>query len=526
MTFDRTLRATVVALLVGVLVVATGMPALAASQCKGSIHDPYVSPERQQFLETDPYEGVTVDVLTLNATVADPLYDFADTWSELTGGEVNITEVPLSSFHQKIFTDLITGMGNYDAFLTAAWYYGDYFKGPRNYIVPIEKYMDDPKLAYWCPEAVPAAIKQLLRWDGKWYGVHNDNDGQAFYYREDILSNEEYRDRFENEYGYRYHLPPRDHQEVIDIAQFFNGWDWDNDGSEDFGFTGHFKVGGQGMFHYMTWAAPYVIQPDNPYFFFNPDTMEPLIDSPGHLKALRDLRRLVNAGPDAMMAWTLGEAWDLFLKGDAVVTFTWGDLGSLAQNPEESKVQGTLGVSVLPGVERAYNPLEGEWNEFDEPNVVGNNIGGSWHGVISRYADNPEAAYDYFAFQARADNQFWLQLRGWTGVDLGSSFVVLEEYGGSSSIEDWTEQGWNASDAREMSKGYYGNLNADQFFNLLRIPGAEEYARAIDVVVSSSLTGDMEPREALNKLDRRFEAITERQGRESQKKHYEAMLAQ
>jgi len=507
-----------------VLSIVSSVQVHAADNLKGSVDDPYVSPERKQFIKKKPYEGTTIDIMAPSAIIADPLYPLADTWSKMTGGEVNITEVPLSSFHQKIFTDLVTGMAQYDAYLTAAWFYGDYFKGPRDYIVPIKQFMDDPKHPYWCQSCVPAAIEQLLKWNGNWYGVHFDNDGQAFYYRKDILTKEKYRDRFEDEFGYRYQVPPRDHQEIIDIAQFFNGWDWDNDGSKDNGFTGHFKVGGQGMFHFMTWAAPYVIQPDNKFFWFNPDTMEPLISSPGHLKSLRDLQKLVDAGPEAMMAWTLGESWNHFKKGDAVLTFTWGDLGTQAQNEEASNVKGKLGVSTLPGVEKAYDPIDSEWNEFDKANVVGNNIGGSWHGVIARHSPNKEATYDFLAWAARPDNQFWMQTEGWTGVDIGSSFVVLEEYGGSASIEDYKEAGWSENDAREMSKGYYGNLTQDQFFNLLRIPGANEYARAVDVTISSVLTGDIEAKAGLNKLKRRFNAITERQGIENQKKQYEAML--
>jgi len=511
--------------LVAGLVLAAPMSVLAQEECKGTPDDPYISPERQEFLEGEPYKGKTINILAPKTTVSKPLYDFAKQWRKETGGKVNITEVPLATFHQKIFTDLITGMGQYDGFLTASWYYGDYFEGTR-YIVPIEQYMEDPKMPYWCPGTVSPAIEQLMKWGGEWYGLPNDNDGQAFYYRKDILQKEEYKEEFEDEYGYTYHLPPRDHQEIIDIAQFFNEWDWDEDGKKDYGFTGHFKVGGQGMFHYMTWAAPYVISPENKYFWFNPDTMEPLVNSAGHLRALNDLKELVEAGPRAMMAWTLGEAWDLFLKGDAVVAFTWGDLGALAQDEETSKVKGKIGVSVLPGTMEAYNPIDDEWVEFDEPNVVGNNIGGSWHGVISKYSDNPQMTYDYFAYMSKIDNAFWNQMRGWTGVDVGRSFAFLERHGGSASVEDFTEQGWSENGAIEMSKGYHENFYADQQFNLLRIPGAEEYARAVDVIISQVLSGDADPKKALDKLADRFNDITARHGRESQKEYYKQMLGE
>ena len=50
-------------------------------------------------------------------------------------------------------------------------------------------------------------------------------------------------------------------EEVLEIAQFFNGKDWNEDGDPDNGITLHLKVGGQGFFHFMALSAPYVVHP-------------------------------------------------------------------------------------------------------------------------------------------------------------------------------------------------------------------------------------------------------------------------
>ncbi|NIN66835.1 MAG: ABC transporter substrate-binding protein, partial [Anaerolineae bacterium] len=79
--------------------------------------------------------------------------------------------------------------------------------------------------------------------------------------------------------------------------QFFNGKDWNEDGDPDNGIALHLKVAGQGFFHFMSLSAPYVVLPypgDPPtqvtqyhnVYWFNPETMEPLINSPGHVRAL------------------------------------------------------------------------------------------------------------------------------------------------------------------------------------------------------------------------------------------------
>ena len=50
--------------------------------------------------------------------------------------------------------------------------------------------------------------------------------------------------------------------------------------------------------------------------------MTPLINSPGHVKALEFLQELHQTGPSAQVSWSLGEAWDDFLRGKAVFVFS------------------------------------------------------------------------------------------------------------------------------------------------------------------------------------------------------------
>ena len=79
-------------------------------------------------------------------------------------------------------------------------------------------------------------------------------------------------------------------------------------------------------------SAPFVIGPTNPgLYWFDPQNMRPLIESPGHVRALEVLVDLVQFGPREMLGWESGKSWDYFLAGRAALTFTWGDLGALAR---------------------------------------------------------------------------------------------------------------------------------------------------------------------------------------------------
>ena len=59
-------------------------------------------------------------------------------------------------------------------------------------------------------------------------------------------------------------------------------------------------------------------------YWFDPVDMKPLINSPGHVKALEFLQELHKTGPAAQVGWSLGEAWDYFLRGKAVFVLLLG----------------------------------------------------------------------------------------------------------------------------------------------------------------------------------------------------------
>jgi multiple sugar transport system substrate-binding protein len=517
-----------IATLLLVLLVATSTAVFANGQKgqQGGQQQDTQGGERQWAEAPDTW-GDQVDMMTLKATVSQPLFRFADMWEEERGqgATVNITEVPIGNFHQKIFTDLVTGRGQYDAFLTASWYTGDYFAGDQ-YIYSLEQFRQSDEFDHpqWDPETVLPAMRDLYKWDGRWVGVPNDNDGQVMYYRKDILSNSQFQQQFQEEMGYELPNPPQTIEEYLDVAEFFDGKDWDNDGSSDHGVSMHLKVNAQGMFHFMSWAAPYVVSPENERFWFSAEDFEPLVNSPGHVAALEDLMELVQYGPEGMISWTLGESWDLFLKGDAVITFTWGDLGALAQDTEESSVKGKIGAAHMPGTMRAYDPIDGQWVEFDEPNKVGNTTGGSWHGVISTLSDAPHATYDYLAYMATEENAFWNFTRGWTGVDPGRTFAFLEP-NGTASVEAYAEQGWNESDVQSYTNAFYNNFTNEHQLPYLMIPGANRYWRALDVQLNEAVSGQKSAEEALQTAYENFQKITERRGREQQLRLFKESLS-
>ncbi len=501
-------------------------PSRAANLIDSAPEAPYespITPERVAFLRTKPYKGTTLNILVAKITVGDCLKHYVPQWEEQTGGKVNVAEVPIDSLHQQIFSDLSSGLGKYDAYMTGCWFYGDFFVPNDPYIISTEKFLADPKHAYWDPDQWIPSMRKLYSWNGKIYGTLMDGDAQALYFRKDVFAKKDVQDKFKAKYNYDLPAPPKTTKEYHDITDFFTGWDWNGDGQNDWGISLHAKVNEQGFFHFLTLSAPFVISPDNKYYFFNPETMKPLINSEGHLRALEDYVKFLANGPREQIAWTLGQGWDLFLAGHSATEPTWGDLPTLAQDPKTSKVQGKMGAAPLPGTTEAFNPITGQWKKYDL-NQVGNTNGGTWHCVISRLSKKQEATYDFLSLMANKKNALWNAATGWTGVQPGMKFEYFPPVG-TGNIAEWKALGWNEDDAVEYLKAYYAVLAAPVQQEYLRIPGAAEYWHELDVNISAVLGGQMQPKAALDATAAAWEKITDRYGRDKQKALYQASFA-
>ncbi len=481
-----------------------------------------ITKERVEFLKTKPYKGQTINILVLKATVGDGLKYWVPKWEEETGGKVNVAEVPIDTLHQQIFSDLQT-THRYDAYMTGAWFYGDFFVPKEPYIIEVGPYLKDPKYPYWNPDDWIPAMRTLYSWQGKVYGVLFDGDCQILYYRRDVFDKAENQQKFKDKVGYDFPNPPKTAKEMYDVANFFTGWDWNGDGQNDWGIALHAKVNEQGFFHFLTLAAPYVCSPNNKYFWFNPETMKPLINSEGHLRALEEYVKFLPCGPKEAISWTLGQGWNLFLAGQAVMEPTWGDLPTFAQDAKESKVRGKVGATIIPGTTEAYDPIKSQWDKFDL-NSCGNVNGGSWHCVISRFSKKKDPTYDFLAFMATKKNALYNCTHGFTGVQPGMKFEYFPPVG-TGKVEEWVEQGWDPDEAKRYLDAYYQNLSLPVQESYLRIPGAAEYWHELDVRLSAVLAGQTQPKAALDDCSQAWERITERYGRDKQKKLYAESFA-
>jgi len=467
------------------------------------------------------FAGQHVTVLVVDGqAIGGPLLELKQEYEAATGAALEIVRLPHEELFANLLSDLTNGTGRYDACIAGAWWLGELVGG--NYIISYDSYYKDPRFPAWDIAEVLPAPRSLLEFGGHKYMVANDHDGQVMYYRRDLLADPQHRAAFQKAHGYPLAVPATWNQ-FRDVAEYFNGKDLNGDGEPDHGVLLPLRVGAQGMFHFMSLSAPFVIGPDNPrQYWFDPQTMKPLLDSPGHVRALTALVDLVQFGPKEMLKWDLGRGWDYFLSGRAALTLTWGDLGALAQQPG-SRVRGNVGSAQLPGTLEYYDVGRHKWVKTERPNRVGNNTGGSWAGVISRSSKAPAATYYLLALMASEPKSRVYAARGWDGIDPGRRYHLLPPKG-TGRLDDYLKAGWDSADVRDFLQAYDDTFSNPLQLPYLRIPGAFSYWQSLDLRLAAATTGQLSPQAALKAASVDFEEITVRLGRHAQRSAFRASL--
>jgi multiple sugar transport system substrate-binding protein len=281
------------------------------------------------------FAGQKVTVIATKSAISVALLEVKEEFEAATGAQLDIVRMPGVEHYPTIISDMTNHTGRYDASIAAAWWVGDMVAG--GHLLSYEKFYNDPRFPKWDIDDVLPGPRTLLSYGGKKYMVAYDHDGQVLYYRRDLLNDPRHQAAFKQKYGYPLAVP-QTWAQLRDEAQYFNGQDLNGDGTPDHGIVLALLPGSQGMFNYMTLSASFVIGPTNArLYWFDPQTMEPLIRSPGHARALEAFVDLVKSGPREMLTWDHGRGWDHFLRGVRAQLGRPRRAGSAAGQPSQGQ---------------------------------------------------------------------------------------------------------------------------------------------------------------------------------------------
>ena len=453
--------------------------------------------------------GVNLVVATqVGPQIASPMQNFWQEWGAKTGGTVEVQEFPFGDLFEKIRTGYLSGASPFDIIVYASDWAGD-IMGP-GYVLEVPQAVQD-QIGY--AYLIPTYRDRILQWGGKVYAMPYDGDAHNVYYRRDLLTNADLNAEFSAAYGYDMPVPIQTWDQYVDIAEFFNGKEVD--GQTIYGAGTAFKRKAQSYWTFLGLAAPYSKVPGDPAYFFDADTMEPLINNPGFVEALNVYIALSKAGPPDVINWDVGDIRGNFPAGNLALGIDWGDVGPLAADPNSSVVTGKWGSMVHPGVDRYWDTKQGAW--VDKYNQAPYHAFGGWVSSVSATTARPECAFDFAAFMGNQNMSQFL-------VTYPGGGVNPHFFSDLNNLDPWLELGMTEGEANEYLATIRDTINHPNAVIDLRITGAAEYFDALDTQLSRAVAGEVDAQTALDEVAVQWNAITDRLGRDQQLAQYRAML--
>jgi multiple sugar transport system substrate-binding protein len=224
-------------------------------------------------------------------------------------------------------------------------------------------------------------------------------------------------------------------------------------------------------------AAAYACHPRQESPLFDPLTMEPRIASPPFVVALEEWRQEQATGQDAAADNSMLESR------------RWAE---------------------LPGADRVFNQSTAQWEPMPSPRRVPMLSGGTLISVTNS-SRNAASAFELASWLASSEiapqlisaNSPWLPCRR-SNLITPNRWLAASAAGSPSKIASVLETA----------------LSRDDCLVVPQIPGVDEYLTELATSVDAALRGEQEPTDALQQAAAQWNRITDRRGRDAQRRAY------
>jgi multiple sugar transport system substrate-binding protein len=308
--------------------------------------------------------------------------------------------------------------------------------------------------------------------------------------------------------------PPTTWEEFDKLARFFQGRDWDGDGTSDYGVA--LALGpdteGLGEATFLARAASLGQHRDQYSFLFDADTMAPRIASPPFVEALRDQAALKESGPPEMAAFNAEAMRRAFRQGRVAMLIDRAERAARWGNGK------AIGVAPLPGSKRVYDPERKLWEteaKLNRPSYLP--FGGGWLVGIARTLTGlrREAAIDFARYLISPETSARVRVdRAFPMVPVRMSQL------GQGLADPRSTPGVNP---RQWSDAVHSTLVAERVIPGLRIPQANRYLADLGQEQQDVIQGEP-PESALQSVAKLWSSRTADLGTEPQLWHYRRSL--
>ncbi len=488
---------------------AAAAPAVAADYSRFGIPADLPGTCSYEAIDAKDYSGRTLNIITHAVPViGEPTALHAKQFEELTGAKVSVVHVPFGDLFQRILIPFQTGQNAYDVL-----FYGSLWIGDLNpFLAPVpDAYRESTGM-----KDVTRNYIDVAKWGDQMVQYPIDGDRHYLKYRADMFENPEMQAKFKEATG-RDLTVPATWEEYNEVAKVFSGWDWDGDGNPNYGSAEVAKRDDLMFSAFISRAAPYAKNPNvKGGFFFDLETMEPLINSPGFV---RGLELFVAASKDWAPGganFGLGDEIFAFGGGQSLMSYSWDDAFVQAQQAD-SPIRNKVAAAPLPGAREVWNRKTNQWDRFEEPNRAPY-ITWGWTSAVSAKSKNQDMAFDYLCFFSNEAN---------TLSDLQVGRFGVNPYRTSHfDPAMWTDKlGWDA----DLAKSYVETLSGmdtsqNRVFDL-RVPGVNQFMTSMATGVASAIAGQATPQAALDQVAKEWKDIVDRIGVDKVREAYARVVA-
>ncbi|MEX0938126.1 MAG: extracellular solute-binding protein [Pirellulales bacterium] len=259
-------------------------------------------------------------------------------------------------------------------------------------------------------------------------------------------------------------------------------------------------------------AAAYAKHPHDYATLFDAQTMEPRIDGPPFVRALRELAES-NRGDVATKRYDPHEARRAVYEGRAALAWGW----PTAADDAGGEAIGQVRFAELPGAEQVYRQGLNQWEPRPENRRRVTLLGVAGRlASVSAASRNAASAMNLAAWLSAGDVQH--------PPSAASRETTLYRQPHLPQIDPWLPQGISPEAADGYANVVREALSRDDWMAVPRIPGAERYMTALDKAVIDVLDGNASPEMSLAAAKQQWLAITEELGVQRQRAAYARSL--
>jgi multiple sugar transport system substrate-binding protein len=410
------------------------------------------------------------------------------------GINIEVVGVPFNSVYEKLKTEFVGGTGAYDVAIFYPAYLGEFAE--FGYLQPLDPLfpVHDPKMS----DVVPAYRDLYDMYNGKTYALPYDGDILNLYFVQDIFANAAEKAAYKAKFGKVLGVP-KTWDDLMSVAQFFTRKKGEKLAGKtlDQDYYGFAFLGASG-FAYAWWGNIFGSMGGS-YFDRN---MKPQINSKAGVDALTLQKKLMAFCPPDVMNMGYEELKNAYLQGRVAMMVQWSDVWKKANDPKLSKIVHNAGIAQMPGVKQADGSVY-----FRAAAPVGRVIG------IPTTTKHPKEAF-WVASMLSLD----YGLRNVTSNETGEDPYRISQMDNPKAFEKFGTE----AEAKNYLSVVKDNLN--HIFPDINIPGSAEYLDALDIAVTSALSGTSDIAGALNTAASTWDKITQTLDPAKQKKIYNAML--